>query len=169
VTLKEVQKMLRELSALKKHGIEYPLYTWWEARRAKIELAVLCAVLDQESGGGRNVFGHDPTIFAGAGTVTKAKYLAYKKQRGSKGEGGMQGVGPMQLTWYSFQDRADKLGGCWKPQINIRVGCEILRRYMDEWGTKPLGLWKVFKTYNGSEAYATAVMARVAIWRRRLP
>ena len=42
-------------------------------------------MLIKESGGGKNVFGHDPTIFVGAGTVTKAKYLEYKKRRVASG------------------------------------------------------------------------------------
>ena len=74
----------------------------------------------QETGGGRNVFGHDPTVFAGAGKVTRSKYLAYKHVRQRTGE--MQGVGPMQLTWWSYQDRADRLGGAWKPYPNMLVG-----------------------------------------------
>ena len=68
------------------------------------------------------MFGHDPGIFHGAGEVTKRKYLHYKQLRGSHGQGGMQGVGPAQLTYYTIQDRADKLGGCWRPGINIAVG-----------------------------------------------
>ena len=34
----------------------------------------------------------------------------------------MQGVGPCQLTWWSLQDEADKAGGCWRPEINMRIG-----------------------------------------------
>ncbi len=41
----------------------------------------------------------------------------------------MQGVGPTQLTWWEFQDRADRLGGCWSTRHNIRVGVEILGGY----------------------------------------
>ena len=74
----------------------------------------------QETSGGANIFGHDTTIFAGAGEVTKSKYLAYKKQRGPKGEGGMQGVGPLQLTFFTLQDEADDRGGCWKPSCERR-------------------------------------------------
>ena len=51
-------------------------------------------MLQKESGGGSNVFGHDPTIFVGAGTVTRAKYLEYKRQRVASGNTLMQGVGP---------------------------------------------------------------------------
>lgn len=67
-----------------------------EARRAGIAISLGFALIEHESGG-KNIFGHDPTIYVGAGDVTKAKYLAYKRQRGSSGRGGMQGVGPCQL------------------------------------------------------------------------
>lgn len=146
---------------LRVHGIKLPIVAYQEAKRAGLELAVLCAVLEQESGGGRNVFGHDPTIFAGAGAVTRAKYLAYKKLRGPRGKGGMQGVGPMQLTWYSYQDEADKLGGCWVPRHNVRVGAKLLARTI-----RARGLYRALASYNGSTRYADAVMKRVAKWRR---
>jgi soluble lytic murein transglycosylase-like protein len=125
---------------------------------------VLAAVLEQETGGGANVFGHDPTIFAGAGVVTRLKYLAYKNARGSHGQGGMQGVGPMQLTWYSYQDKADKYGGAWNPRFNVRVGAEMLRdefRQYKNW-------WNVFLHYNGSSSYANQVSQRVKKWQRLL-
>lgn len=148
---------------LRRHGIRIPRIAYQEARRARLELAVLCAVLEQETGGGRNVFGHDPTIFRGAGKVTKKKYLAYKKARGPRGRGGMQGVGPMQLTWWTYQDHADALGGCWDPRFNVRVGAQTLAH-----GIRALGLWRALRAYNGSSAYADEVMARVVRWRRRL-
>lgn len=85
-----------------------------EAKRSSLPVSLVCAIVEKESGF-RNVFGHDPTIFVGAGTVTKEKYLAYKQQHGPRGKGGMQGVGPCQLTWWTLQDRADVLGGCWMP------------------------------------------------------
>lgn len=158
-----MRKALRAIRLLRKHGIEHPIITYQEAKRAGIPLAVLAAVLDQETGGGRNVFGHDPTIYAGAGKVTKEKYLAYKKARGPRGQGGMQGVGPMQLTWYAYQDLADRYGGAWKPRANIRVGAEILalNRKKHSWR-------ETFKVYNGSWSYADSVMRRVAKWRHRL-
>ncbi len=156
-------KSLRLTRLLRKAGIEYPIITYQEAKRAGVPLHVLAAVLEQETGGGRNVFGHDPTIFIGAGKVTKSKYFAYRRQRGPKGQGGMQGVGPMQLTWYTYQDLADKYGGCWKPRPNIRVGAEILARSL-----KQRTLWKTLRAYNGSSAYANQVVIRCKKWDRLL-
>ena len=56
-----------------------------EARRAGLSLPLACALLEKESGRGRNVFGHDPTIFVGAGEVTRAKHLDWARQNGWKG------------------------------------------------------------------------------------
>jgi hypothetical protein len=100
------------IDRMRKNGIVNPRLTLQAARKAKLPIAVACAFLEQESSGGQNIFGHDRnTIFAGAGAVTEAKYREYKKQRGPEGKGGMQGVGPMQLTFFSLQDRADELVG----------------------------------------------------------
>ncbi|NUR08128.1 MAG: hypothetical protein HOQ45_14110, partial [Nocardioidaceae bacterium] len=135
-------------------------------RRARIPFYVGCAFLKQESGGGRNVFGHDPSIFAGAGTVTKAKYLRYKHLR--KRTGAMQGVGPMQLTWYSYQDRADRLGGAWRPYVNMLVGFRHLAGLH-----RRLGSWhEAARAYNGSgpmaHRYADQVSRRLTAERRVL-
>jgi hypothetical protein len=46
---------------LKRAGIVNPLWTIKAAKVAGLRLALACAVLEQESGGGRNMFGHDPT------------------------------------------------------------------------------------------------------------
>jgi hypothetical protein len=146
----------------KRNGIVNPVIAYNEARRCGVPFAVLCAVLEQESGGGRNVFGHDAVRNPiKGGPVTKGRYLQYKKYR-QQGLG-MQGVGPLQLTYYGYQDLADKLGGCWKPKFNIRVGASKLHK-----DTNRYGLYGALKAYNGSDAYAKQVMARVVKWRRIL-
>lgn len=145
-------------------GIVNPLIAWQEAKLLGLPFALLCAVLDQETGGGHNVFGHDPTICVGAGAVTKAKYLAYREARGTTH---MQGVGPMQLTWWSTQDKADALGGCWLPRCNIRVGAGAL-----SYNVTRYGLDAGVAAYNGSGVaatnYATRVIARYDKWKRIL-
>src|SRR4051794_14114756 len=93
-----------------------------EARRAGLKLALACAGLEKASSGGQNIFGSDPTIFARAGIVTRGKYAAYRTQRQASGNKLVQAVGPCQLTRYQLQDEADRLGGCWQPAINMRVG-----------------------------------------------
>lgn len=146
------------VSKLRQGGIKIPARALIAARRAKLPLSLACAILMQESGGGANVFGHDPTIFAGAGDVTKKKYLAYKAQRGTTK---MQGVGPCQLTWWELQDQADERGGCWKPLVNMQIGFERLAA-----NVRAHGLHDGIRAYNGSgpaaEAYARSVLGKKA-------
>lgn len=152
---------------MRKNGIVNPLWTLLEARKARLPIPAACAFLEQESSKGQNVFGHDPTIFVGAGPVTEEKYQAYKKQRGPEGKGGMQGVGPMQLTWYSFQDEADKLGGCWKPRHNMAVGFQHAAALIRSQGLR-LGI----KAYNGTgpaaDKYADHVLSLIRSWEKLL-
>src|SRR5687767_15700043 len=111
----------RLIERLRAEGVLRPQAVVEEAKRAGLRLPLACALLEKESGKGRNVFGHDPTIFVGAGEVTRAKYREYKKRRVASGNRQMQGVGPCQLTWWEFQDAADREGGCWRPEVNMRV------------------------------------------------
>lgn len=148
-----------------------------EAKRAGLPLELACALLMQETGGGRNEWGHDPTIFVGGydslhrkaygETVTQEAYRAYLAQRGPTGRGGMQGVGPCQLTYYGFQDRADAYGGCWQPRFNIRVGFEDLAAQIRRNG-RYLGV----KAYNGTgpaaDRYAKSVLAQADRWAQWL-
>lgn len=138
-----------------------------EARAAKLPLDIACAVLMQESSGGHNEFGHDPTICVGWGQVTHAKYLIYKARRLASRNRLMQGVGPMQLTYYSYQDQADKLGGCWQPRFNVRVGFQLLADHIRRYG-----LHAGVAAYNGSgpaaRSYADSVLAQAQSWSRWL-
>lgn len=147
---------------LRTHGIKVPIIAYQEATAAKIPVSALAAVLEQETAGGQNVFGHDPTIFVGAGKVTRDKYLSYRVQRNRTGK--FQGVGPMQLTWGGFQDEADKLGGCWDPRINVRVGVKILKDHY----ASSRNWEKVFTDYNGSPLYGKAVALKMAKWKKIL-
>lgn len=151
----------------KKYGMQNSLRAFWEARAAGVSPALAMAMLEQESGDGANVFGHDPTIFVGSGTVTKAKYLAYKRARIASGNHRMQGVGPLQLTWWSTQDAADKLGGCWIPKYNLRQGYRTLADNI-----KRYGMWEGVRHYNGSGqasyVYRDRVEDKYAKWHKRL-
>jgi hypothetical protein len=138
-----------------------------EAKRAGLRLPLACALLEKESGGGRNVFGHDPTIFVGAGEVTRAKYREYKKRRVGSGNTQMQGVGPCQLTWWEFQDAADREGGCWRPEVNMRVGFRHLVALINQHGEADGA-----RRYNGSgdaaEAYSRDLLAKAKVWDAKL-
>lgn len=152
---------LEQMFEAKANGIKIPYSAMRAADEAGIPFAVMCAVLQQESSGGKNVFGQDPTIFIRAGKVTKKKYLAYKKERDAQlPHRKMQGVGPMQLTWWEYQDEADRLGGCWKGYINCLVGARILKKHYDATGS-----WKkAFTKYNGSSSYGETVFQRMLVW-----
>lgn len=147
-----------------RNGIVNPYAAMRVSDATGLPFAAMCAVLEIESGGGHNVFGHDGGVdgwASGWGKVTKAKYLRYKQGR-IAGKG-MQGVGPMQLTWWEYQDRADALGGCWKPYNNMVVGAQILADYKAK-----LGNWKaVGRRYNGSPEYGDKFAAAVAKWQAR--
>jgi hypothetical protein len=143
--------------------------------------ALAVAMLEKESGG-KNVWGHDPTIFVGGwdsknrrwwttkrwrGYVNERGYQEYKRQRdANKLKRQMQGVGPLQLTWWATQDAADKIGGCWKPRPNIITGFTTLSALIKAFGLQP-GI----RRYNGSgpraEAYAADVLAKREKWRDR--
>lgn len=162
----------QELARIAKgHGAQYSLRIVLEARRAGIPVSLGFALIEQESGF-RNVWGRDPapnggTSKLGGKTVTKAAYLAYKKRRGPSGRGGMQGVGPAQLTWFAVQNAADERGGCWVPRHNIAVGFDILAKHILQHGTRG-GI----AAYNGSgpaaNRYATEVLRKQQRWHERL-
>ena len=154
-----------QLDRLRAGGILNPELVIEEAKREGLQLSLACALLEQESGGGRNVFGHDGgTIFAGAGTVTREKYLDYKRQRDANPKRRrMQGVGATQLTWWELQDQADKEGGCWQPRYNLRIGFRHLVKLMRGYGEAD-GI----RRYNGegaaAEAYSRSVRAKARHW-----
>lgn len=157
----------RLIERLRAESVLRPQAVVEEARRAGLRLALACALLEKESGRGRNVFGHDPTIFVGAGEVTRAKYLEYKRRRVASGNRQMQGVGPCQLTWWEFQDTADREGGCWRPEINMRVGFRHLVALISQHGEADGA-----RRYNGSgpaaEAYSRDLLAKARIWEAKL-
>jgi hypothetical protein len=152
------------LIRLQRAGMVYPYWTWRQAKVARLGLPLACALLMQESAGGHNEFGHDPTIAVGWGTVTKAKYLAYRKLR-DEGHG-CQGVGPCQLTAAGYQDEADRLGGCWIPRLNCAVGFHALHGLV-----AAHGLQAGVAAYNGSgpaaERYSQRVLALAAHFKEQ--
>jgi hypothetical protein len=138
------------------------------AAAARLDLAAAATLLIKESSGGRNVWGHDAVPTGGnyvkGAEVTEAAYLRYKAARAIYGA---QGVGPTQLTWPAFQDRADARGGAWDWRVNCAVGFEILADHIHRLGTRD-----GFRAYNGSgpaaERYADDAMGKLAAWRSRL-
>jgi len=146
-------------------GIKMPFRAMKVSHAVPIPYGVLCAFLEQESGGGQNIYGHDPGWFCGKGPVTRENYAVYKAGRAAHNS---QGVGPMQLTYYAFQDRADALGGCWRPYVNMLVGAQILKEYFVKYKTWHLAAYH----YNGSgeaaERYADAVTEKIKKYVSRM-
>lgn len=161
-------KLVKYAATAKRYGIARAYTTAVEARRAGISLSLAYALVEQETWNGKNVFGHDPTSSiprAWRGTyVTAEKYRYYK---GRRPRYGMQGVGPLQLTWYAIQDKADRLGGCHVPKYNLRVGFATLAALI-----RTYGYAGGVRRYNGSgaaaEAYSRSVRTRAVKWRGRL-
>lgn len=161
-----ITKTILLATKLHKAGFYHPLKTVQEANRVGLDLASACAMLEKESAKGQNVFGSDGVRNpVKGGTVTKARYLLYKKYR-QQGLG-MQGVGPTQLTYYSFQDEADALGGCWEPRYNMRVGFKLLADLIKQHGHQ-----EGAARYNGvgaaAEAYGRDFVAKRAKWLKYL-
>ena len=147
-------------------GNGYGLLYVWLRRHTGLGLAMICALGQQESAHS-NVFGNDPVTppQIRGGPVTRARYLAYRTMR-RRGLG-MQGVSLFQLTWFTYQDDADKLGGCWRPRFNGLVACRHLRTLIRIHGEA-----RGCMLYNGSgpaaERYSRALRAKRDAWRRTL-
>ena len=158
------QAMTNAAQIMARHGTKRPDDVVKIAQKEGLELAVACTLLEKESSGGDNVWGHDGVNTCGnyvkGSQVTKAAYLAYKRDRSRCG---MQGVGPTQLTWWEFQDRADARGGCWEWEVNVEVGFEIMAGYL-----RKQSLWEAAKRYNGATSYADDFVAKHRVWRDRL-
>lgn len=136
-----------------------------------LDLAAAAALLEKESGGGRNVWGHDavvvaPGTYVKGAPVTKSAYLVYRAAV-SAGRAGRQGCGPAQLTYGGYQDQADAAGGCWDWRANAVTGFRVLAQLI-----RAKGLRDGFRAYNGTgpaaESYAADAITRYTAWARRL-
>lgn len=151
---------------LKRAGFHYPYRVVSEAKRVGLPLSYAMAFLDKESYKGKNVFGNDAVRNpVKGGYVTKRRYNTYLYFR--KHGLGSQGVGPMQLTYYTLQDQADKLGGCWRVRRNLRVGFSHAKSLIDQYGK-----FDGVKRYNGSgskaQAYARDWVSKQYHWKAYL-
>jgi len=155
----------RLINYLDRQGFVYPARLVRAARRVDLGISRALAMTTMETGNGKNVYGHDPVSTGGCysygGTVTKSNYACYKRHRGTTR---MQGVGPTQLTWWAFQDRADRLGGCHHPYYNNVVGFAIFREYRRSGDS----VWEAAKRYNGASAYADRFVQWDREWQHRL-
>lgn len=172
---------MSQVNSLSAWGTLRPAEVVELAASAGLPLAAAAALLEQESGGGRNVWGSDRVATGGAyvkgAEVTESAYRAYRRAL-SAGTAGQQGVGPCQLTAVGYQDQADALGGCWMPRANVTVGLRLLAGYVARWD-----LARAFRAYNGgagtvtdprrypspaAHTYERAAMTKYTRWRDRL-
>jgi tellurite resistance protein len=163
----------RIAEAIRRHGGRYEKAILRASRQTNIPVAVLCAMINHESGFS-NVFGHDTTtrnpVRSPRGSNMQVTEALYKKYLHFRNRGfGLQGVGPMQLTTGSYQDRADELGGCWKPGPNIMSGAEALVGKIRGQGNN---FWEGVRAYNGggdrARAYRKAIFDATQVWEARL-
>jgi hypothetical protein len=164
----------RLAQAIRAHGGRYEQEILAASHKTGAPVALLCALIEHESGF-TNVYGHDgvsnpvKSVFGRPNLqVTKENYAQYKRYRNAGR--GPQGVGPMQLTTPSFQDRADALGGCWVPAANIQAGAEVILSKIKNQGGG--NLWRGLKAYNGSGdravTYANTLLAATKKWEQHL-
>lgn len=140
-----------------------------EADAAGLPLALACALVEQESGG-RNIFGCDhgdvgdrPPYCRQPCTEARVDALRASPH--------MNGVGLTQLTWWTFVEEAESMGGAHLPKFQCRVGFRLLKGYLDRYPyLEALG------AYNAGEAnrrsvlgtYAAQVAEKREAWDRRL-
>jgi len=135
-----------------------------EARKRGVPISLAFALFEHEAAF-RKVFGHDPTIYAGAGIVTRAKYMAYRAARRRSGNRMMQGVGEGQLTWWETQDLADRMGGCHTAAANVAVALLTLAARIHEYG-EAQGVERYNGTGPAAVAYSRQVRAGAHVWHR---
>lgn len=154
-------------------GIQLPADVAEISARTGLPLALACALLEQESGGGHNVWGHDGGAgvrtggsYKPGGPVTAANYATYRKLA-DPGVIIRQGCGPCQLTSRSWQDAADARGGCWDPRANMLAAFTGLVTMINQWGL-PDGVRRYNGSGVGAEAYRDSVLTRYRTWTDRL-
>ena len=146
-----------------------------EARRARLELALACALVQQESLG-RNIFGHDwgdrladRVPFAHL-PVTKARVQVLLRHVNSGGAS--NGVGLTQLTYPPFIRKAEEMGGAHIPRNQCRVGFQLLASYVEKYSYK-----EALGAYNAGEpnrqegienGYAKELSDKHQEWKERL-
>ncbi len=90
------QAMTNAAQMMARHGITRPDEVAKIARKEGLELAVACTLLEKESSGGHNVWENDGVNTCGnyvkGSQVTKAAYLAYKRDRSRCGMQGSAGL-----------------------------------------------------------------------------
>lgn len=155
------------------------------ASRAGVDLALACALIEQESAG-KNVYGHDSggtystrdaevvldgvTYPRGSDVpVTEANYARFTALVASGAKS--NGVGPAQITYRGYFPDAERRGlRLWVPEDNLTFGLQILARHLSagrsiaEAGT----LYNRGNLTAGVTAYGRDLAAKTDRWRALL-
>jgi hypothetical protein len=133
-----------------------------EARRASLDFAVACALVEQESGG-RNIFGCDHGDVGDQPPYCNQE-VTQERVQALIASGDANGVGLTQLTYPPFVQEAEDLGGAHIPANQCRVGFRILKDYVDRYPRI-----EAFGAYNAGEANRFSVLDTYAaqVERRR--
>lgn len=155
------------------------------ASRAGVDLALACALIEQESAG-KNVYGHDSggtystrdaevvldgvTYPRGSDVpVTEANYARFVALVASGAKS--NGVGPAQITYRGYFPDAERRGlRLWLPEDNLTFGLQIIARHLAagrsiaEAGT----LYNAGNLTAGVTAYGRDLETKTDTWRARL-
>jgi len=129
---------------LRANGVKNALRIVIECRHGHdgvVPLSLGLALQEQESDG-QNIFGADTNAPFTHLPVTKARVLKLVEHVHAGGVS--NGVGPLQLTFISFIEEANRDGGAWLPAVNIATGLGIVAGHVKQHGVRG-GL----ATYNG--------------------
>lgn len=155
MTLRERRRFLRWL---RKHQFGYPVRTLRAVVKTGINPAHAAVLLRKETGGGRNVFGHD------AGGPFPGEPVTWAKVQVIRRTGSLNGIGPCQLTspaWINNPPSSwDKVH---RPYINMLAGFGGFKAMVDG-----AGLFEAAHRYNGAVSYAEDFVDRVDGVRRSL-
>lgn len=129
------------------------------------------AMLEKETGTGRNVYGHDAggALSGFPGTVNKDNYAVFKWLVFTKGQTS-NGVGPSQLTFKGFfTDMESKGLKPYDPADNIAYGVKLIGDYYRAARNAGLSVEAAIKKagtrYNGSSSYGDRLLPIALRWR----
>lgn len=145
---------------------------------------LLCAILEKETGTGRNIYGNDATRDEAGNIIEYAALSGYPHEvdesnykvydwlvnvRGMRSNG----VGPGQITHKSLHDDMKNRGlRAWVPQDNIRYTAKLLRTYLTE--TLKLGMSveervkRMGQRYSGKVKYGEDLWPLAVKWYSRV-
>lgn len=102
-----------------------------EANSEGLDLALACAMVEQESNG-RNIFGCDLGPIDDRPPYCHQEVTEDRVQKLIESPF-MNGVGLTQLTWFTFVEDAEREGGAHEPRFQCRVSCAGDKPSLSSW------------------------------------